>query len=69
MKRIHAFETRDGKVFTDEQEAAYHEAFLDQNQIIEKCLDEFEYQGPAQRAVARKAIEHWEKWRHENAIE
>lgn len=69
MKRIHAFETRDGKIFIDEEEAAYHEAFLDQNQIIEKCLDEFEYKHSAQRAVGRKAIEHWEKWRHKNVVE
>ena len=69
MKRIQAFETRDGKIFVDEQEAVYHEAFLDQHMIIEKCLDDFEYQASAQRAVARKAIKHWEKWRRKNAVE
>jgi hypothetical protein len=66
MKQITAYETRDGKVFTDQEEAAYHESFLDQHLIIEKCLDEFKYQGAAQRAVARQAIAHWENWRTKN---
>jgi hypothetical protein len=69
MKQITAYETRDGKIFTDQEEAAYHEGFLDQHQIIERCLDEFKHQGSAQRSVARQAIHHWEQWRHKNAIE
>ena len=69
MKQITAYETRDGKIFTDQEEAAYHEGFLDQHQIIERCLDEFKHQASAQRSVARQAIMHWEQWRHKNAVE
>lgn len=69
MKTITAYETRDGKVFTDQEEAINHEAFLDQHKIIEQCLDEFKYQGAAQRAVGRQAIMHWEQWRRGKDVE
>ena len=69
MKKVTAYETRDGKVFADEEEAAMHEAFLDINHIVEQCLDEFKYQGPAQRAISRQAIMHWEQWRRGKNVE
>jgi hypothetical protein len=69
MKTVTAYETRDGKVFTDQEEAVMHEAFLDTHQIIEECLNDFKYQGAAQRAISRQAIMHWEKWRRGKNVE
>ena len=69
MKQITAYQTRDGKVFADPEEAAYHEGFLDQDQLIEKCLDDLGSLGQNSRSIARQSIKHWEKWRIKHAIQ
>ena len=69
MKQVTAYKTRDGKLFTDQEEAAYHEGFLDQDQLIEQCLDDFGLIGQNSRSIARQSIKHWERWRIKNVIE
>jgi hypothetical protein len=69
MKQITAYQTRDGEVFTDQEEAAYHEGFLDQDELIEKCLNDFKDLGQNSRSLARQSIKHWEKWRIKHAIQ
>jgi hypothetical protein len=68
MKTIQAFVTDDGKLFPNEQQAAYHEMFLNKQQVVEDFLtsDLNVYLGQAQKSIARNTIINWELWKAKN---
>jgi hypothetical protein len=68
MKEIKAFLTSDMKIFASEDEAKIHEEYLNIFPIIDAFLDSESnsYKGVPQRAIARKSIAEWEKWKDEN---
>ena len=66
MKTIKAFQTSDGKLFEDQQQAELHETFLESKQVIEDFLQDKSnpYKSVAQRGMARNVITHWENWKN-----
>jgi len=68
MKTIQAFVTDDGKLFPNEQQAAYHEMFLSKQQVVEDFLasDLNVYLGQAQKSIARNTVINWELWKAKN---
>lgn len=69
MKTIQAFQTKDGKVFTSEEEAKRHEMFLSQHDVIDDFLKSIlnPYVALPQKSIARQSIINWELWKKENA--
>jgi hypothetical protein len=70
MKTVNAFETSDGKLFSQVQEAERHEMSLSKRSVIEDYLDSDlnAYTGHAQRGMARIAVINWELWKVKNEI-
>lgn len=69
MKQVTAFETSDGKIFQNEQDAMLHETSLDKIHEID-CflLSDFNlYKAPPQRVIARSSILSWENWKENHA--
>lgn len=68
MKTINAFQTADGRVFTDEHEAKKHEKFLEHRNVVEEFLNSElnQYKTIVHKAVARNAIISWELWKIKN---
>lgn len=68
MKEIKAFMTNDGRMFVSEEEAKIHEEYLNIFPVIDAFLDSDDnsYKGVPQRAIARKSIAEWEKWKDNN---
>ena len=68
MKEIKAFLTSDGRMFASEEEAKIHEEYLNIFPVIDAFLDSDDnsYKGVPQRAIARKSIAEWEKWKDNN---
>jgi|DEB19_MinimDraft_3_1074340.scaffolds.fasta_scaffold32582_2 hypothetical protein len=66
MKTVQAFQTSDGKLFDDEEQAELHETFLESRQVIEEFLQDKAnpYKSVAQRGIARNVITHWENWKN-----
>ena len=68
MKEIKAFITSDGRLFTVQDEAISHEEHLKVYPVIDAFLDSSanEYHGVPQKAIVRKSIALWEKWKEQN---
>lgn len=68
MKTISAFQTLDGRVFTDEQEAKKHEKFLEHRNVVEEFLlsDLNPYVATVQKSIARNTVINWELWKTKN---
>lgn len=68
MKPINAFQTSDGKIFSDQLEAEKYEIFLSKREVIERFLDTDEnpYISIPHRAIARNSIVAWESWKIRN---
>ena len=71
MKTISAFQTSDGRVFTDEQEAKKHETFLGKSNVIEDFLSSSlnPYKAIVQKSIARNTVTNWELWKTKNQLE
>lgn len=69
MKTISAFQTSDGHVFVNEQEAKKHEKFLEHENVVENFLNSElnEYKTIVHKVIARKSIINWELWKTKNA--
>jgi hypothetical protein len=68
MKPIQAFQTDDGKVFTDEQSARKHEKFLEHRDVVEDFLNSElnPYVAAVQKSIARNTVTNWELWKAKN---
>lgn len=69
MKKIEAYQTKDGKMFASEDEAKRHEMFLNQHDIVDEFLKSIlnPYISLPQKSIARQSIINWELWKKENA--
>lgn len=69
MKTINAYQTADGTIFSDLEEAERHEKFLDNRAEIEEFLDSElnPYKSIAQRSIARSTVVNWSLWSSKNA--
>ena len=69
MKQVTAFQTSDGKVFHNEQDALLHETVLDKAHEVDCFLaSEFNpYRSMPQKVVARSSILNWESWKDTRA--
>lgn len=69
MKKIEAYQTKDGKMFASEDEAKRHEMFLSQHDIVDEFLKSIlnPYISLPQKSIARQSIINWELWKKENA--
>lgn len=68
MKSITAFQTKDGKLFDNEDDAKKHEMFLSKHDIIDEFLKSIlnPYVALPQKSIARQAIINWELWKKEH---
>jgi dsDNA-binding SOS-regulon protein len=69
MKNITAFQTSDGRVFTEEVEAKKHEKFLEHKDVVEEFLQSScnPYASAVQKSIARNTVTNWELWKNKNA--
>jgi hypothetical protein len=68
MKTVLAYVTDDGQLFPNGEQAAYHEMFLNKQQVVEDFLASNlnVYTGQAQKSIARNTIINWELWKAKN---
>lgn len=69
MKQVTAFQTSDGKIFHNEQDALLHETTLDKIHEIDCFLasDSNPYRAVPQKVIARSSILSWENWKENYA--
>lgn len=64
MKEVKAYETSDGKIFSDQGEALLHQSNLDNAGSISDFLasEMNEYKAGAARSISIRAIQAWQRW-------
>ena len=68
MQKVNAFQTSDGRLFDNSNQAERHEMFLEKNMVVEEFLDSElnSYKNLAQRSIARSTVINWELWKIKN---
>jgi hypothetical protein len=69
MQQVNAFQTSDGRLFDDSNQAERHEMFLKKQMVVEEFLSSElnPYKSHAQRSIARSTVINWELWKTKNA--
>ena len=69
MKKIEAYQTSDGQLFSTEEDAKRHEMHLSKFDLIDEFLKSSlnTFTAIPQKSIARKSIMSWELWKKENA--
>ena len=65
MKTIEAYQTDDGKIFSNLTEASVHKEYLKFEPEINEFLssDDFPYKGPAHQYIIKVALTKWLFWK------
>lgn len=68
MKQIKAFQTSDGLLFPEKEQAEKHQTFLDKKDLITNFVksEENPYRGKSQMAIVGATIINWETWKVKN---
>lgn len=71
MKQIKAFQTDDGLLFEEKEQAQKHQMFLDKKSMVQDFVksDANPYRGKSQMSIVGNTIVNWETWKVKNAPE
>jgi hypothetical protein len=71
MKQVKAFQTDDGLLFEEKEQAQKHQMFLDKKSMVQEFVksDANPYRGKSQMAMVGQTIVNWETWKVKNAPE